>query len=256
MKRFSILKLQQQFGDYIKRSSIHSSHEIENIIIDQSPFSIQERLLVYKNAYKQRIHGSLEEDFPKTFEVLKSENFFELVEEYMMKFPSTYWSLAEFSKNLPEFISNSRWGKNYKFLNELAAFEWLKNLSFLAKDSEPFDFTAISKIPENKHKDIFLKLSPSVIFFKSKWAVHCVGIKKFIPKRSYFYIIYRFNGVVYHENMPQNLWQILNKISQGLNIGEIIELSLHLEEQKISKCISKWVSKGIISHFIYNGEYQ
>ena len=254
MKRPSIQKLQQQFSDYIKRGSYHASQDIENIIVDQSPISVQERLSVYKNAYKQRIHGSLEEDFPKTFEVLKSKNFFELVEEYMLNFPSTYWTLAEFSKNFPDFIAKSKCGMEYKFLADLARFEWLKNLSFLSETKDLFDFTTISKIPVDNHKDIILKLNPSVFFLRSRWAVHCVGIKKYIPKRSYFYIIYRHNGEIYHENIPQLLWQILNKISQGLNIGEIIESSLHLDEQKISKSFSKWVSKGIITHFIYNGE--
>lgn len=256
MKKPSILTLQQQFSDFLKRGSLDSSHEIEQTILNQLPISIQERLAIYKNAYKLRIHGSLKEDFPKTYEALSSRKFFGLVEEYMLKFPSTYWSLSEFSKNLPEFIATSNWGREYQFLAELAQFEWLKNLSFLSEKLPQFDFSSLLKIPDNKHNDVILKLDPTVFLFKARWAVHYAGVKKFIPKRSNFYIIYKDNNTVCYENIPKYLWEILNHISQGFKIGDILESSVLIEEKKIYKFFSKWVTKGIISHFIYDGAYQ
>ena len=107
-------------------------------------FKILERLLVYRTAYNQRIYSSLKEDFPKIYEILNEDNFNKLVEEYRIKYPSTYWSLGEFSKNLPDFIAESNWGKEIKYMEDLAKLEWIKCLCFLAKNSDYFNFSSIA----------------------------------------------------------------------------------------------------------------
>ncbi|APJ02732.1 putative DNA-binding domain-containing protein [Silvanigrella aquatica] len=254
MNKFSILTLQKRFADFLKRGSLNSNHEIENSIVNQSSISVEERLLIYKNAYKIRMHETLKQDYPKVYQVLNQEMFYELVEEYLMRSPSQNWNLNDFSSNLPNFIAQSKWSIEYKFLSDLAEFEWLKVLSFYSDEITPFNFSEISKIPVENHNKIVLYLAPSVVLYRARWAVHCVGNKKFIPKRSHFYIIYKNKGEVHSENIPQVMWRILMKISEGLCIEKIIDSDNTLDEQKISKNFHKWVSKGIISHYSYTEE--
>jgi hypothetical protein len=250
MKNLSFKILQQQFADYLKTGS----NEIENVILDQLPIPVFERLLVYRTAYNQRIYSSLKEDFPKIYEILKEDNFNILVEEYRMKYPSTYWSLGEFSKNLPDFIAESNWGKEFEYMEDLAKLEWIKCLCFLAKNSEYFNFSSIALVPSEKQNEIILELDSSVIFFESPWTLHKKNIKKSISNKINYYIVYRNNGIIYLECILKKDWNILQKISQGLNIGEIVEKTQVYNEKQISKCFSNWVKKGIISHFIYHGE--
>ncbi|KAB8039808.1 hypothetical protein GCL60_05970 [Silvanigrella paludirubra] len=250
MKNLSFKILQQQFADYLKTGA----NEIENVILDQLPISVFERLLVYRTAYNQRIYSSLKEDFPKIYEILNEDNFNKLVEEYRIKYPSTYWSLGEFSKNLPDFIAESNWGKEIKYMEDLAKLEWIKCLCFLAKNSDYFNFSSIALVPSEKQNKIILKLDSSVIFFESPWALHKKSIKKSISNKINYYIIYRNNGIINVECILKKDWNILQKISQGLNIEEIVEKTQVCNEKQISKCFSNWVKKGIISHFIYRGE--
>ncbi len=118
-----LLLLQQRFSKLIQ-SGVSNPVDIELIgILNQPPISVQQRFDIYQNAYSQRILESFEEDFPKIREILDENLFSKLVYEYLQKYPSNYWSLAEVGKNLSQFISSSSWGTQYEYLADLAQFE-------------------------------------------------------------------------------------------------------------------------------------
>ncbi len=217
-----------------------------DFILQKPPLTPSERFSIYQNAYEVRLIESLEEDFPQVKKVLSTDVFCNLGKEYLKSYPSQYWSLAEVGKDFPKFIANAN--LQYKFLADLAYFEWLKIIACFVADAELFDFSSIAEIAADKQNDIVLKLDSSVSLFKSKWSLHLENI----TQQDTLYLIYQKQGEALHILLTCVQYDILEKILQGLSIGEIFSTFQDIQEEEITNWFSAWVSEKVISHFKLN----
>src|SRR5689334_16140542 len=63
-----------------------------------------ERLDIYANMYFYRIRDALKEDFPAVLKILGEMGFHNLITEYLLKYPSTHYSLRYVGRHLPRFL--------------------------------------------------------------------------------------------------------------------------------------------------------
>ena len=110
---------------------------------------------------------------------------------------------------------------------------------------EPFNFSTIANIEEDKQQEIILKLDTSVYLFSSRWALHAENI---VHEENY-YVVYQKEGEVFHTVLSLLQWDILTKISQQFSIGKIIASMPDVQESEVTNFFSYLVSENIITHF-------
>jgi hypothetical protein len=85
--------------------------------------SSQERWSIYNLGYRSRLKNSLREDFPETLELMGEFSFINQVEDFIQKTPSRYWTLAEYSREFPEFLAQRQVSPEHSLKAKL---EWAK----------------------------------------------------------------------------------------------------------------------------------
>jgi hypothetical protein len=94
-----------------------------------------ERLDIYANMYFFRLRDCLAEDYPKVSKIVGGAAFHNLVTDYLLRHPSTHWSLRYLGAALPVFLAGHPLADRFPFLADLARLEWARIDVFDAPDA-------------------------------------------------------------------------------------------------------------------------
>jgi hypothetical protein len=94
-----------------------------------------ERLDIYANMYFYRLRDGLAEDYPKVSAIIGGADFHNLVTDYLLRHPSTHWSLRYLGAALPGFLAGHPLAERFPFLADLARLEWARIDVFDAPDA-------------------------------------------------------------------------------------------------------------------------
>ena len=107
----------------------------------------RERVQIYADMVLWRQIDVLREDFPKLVVLLGDDEFAELAEAYVRRWPSEFPSLVRLGRKLAEFIRSSDDGTRRPDLADLAALEWARAEIFEEADAQPVDPDALRVHP-------------------------------------------------------------------------------------------------------------
>lgn len=164
-----LLRVQRALQDYLLASSkslakIDSSGGINlNALIAETervPRSI--RLHIYANAYRARMIEALSTDFSGLHAYLGDDEFSELVDAYIEKHTSSYFSLRNVGSELGDFLQSTQPYATHIELSELAAFEWALCHAFDASDTAIADAAYFSALPPQQWPQLTLRFAPAV----------------------------------------------------------------------------------------------
>lgn len=120
-----------------------------------------QRLRIYSSMYFARLLESLQEDFPKTREVLGDEAFEALARAYLAKHPSRHPSLRHLGDRLPSFLGHGRWART-PWLAELARLERALVDAFDAPDATPLGAQSLASLPAGAWGGLRFGFHPSL----------------------------------------------------------------------------------------------
>lgn len=144
MNRFT--DLQHQFQAFVMRGE----RAVQDAIVGDDLASSDERLAVYFDAYRMRLLGILETEFPGVRALTTAEQFREIGLGYLAKFPSSYPSVRWFAGNFAGYIETVQEQLELPYLGEMAAFEWARGRAFDAADSSVLDPEDLAKLPPDE----------------------------------------------------------------------------------------------------------
>lgn len=162
----SELKLrQQQMMQYL----LHGDGDFPKNLVAPNGVDPQQRLSIYYNGYRLRLAETLAVDHDLLGSYLGDDLFEKLTYSYIKTFPSTSKSLRNFADNLPEFLKNDGFFRDYPQLSEFARFERSLLRSFDAPEqailpSDYFQTLAVELWPGT-----CLSFHPSTQLFYSEW---------------------------------------------------------------------------------------
>lgn len=116
----NLAEIQRRVVQMIKRNPSNSS----DLVRPMGSASPQTRIDVYCNAYATRMTESLRDDFGRVCDLLDTQEFENLAQEFTNEYPSRYASLAEFSKHFPQYLKVKS-----PNLYRAASLDWLEILS-------------------------------------------------------------------------------------------------------------------------------
>jgi uncharacterized protein len=125
--------------------------------IKTSKSSKEELVNIYRNNMRVTLSNVLKITYPLVLQKIGTKKFEEFSQEFISKNRSQSNNLDEFGEEFADFFA----AKNEEFLHDLAALEWLKQKSYLAKDSTFLDVFALQNLASEKLFDIRFELQPS-----------------------------------------------------------------------------------------------
>ena len=121
--------------------------EVDAVFRGTPELPARARVQIYADMVLWRQIDVLREDFPKLAALLGDEEFAELAEAYVRRWPSEFPSLVRLGRRLAEFIRSCDDGTRRPDLADLAALEWARAEIFEEADAPAADADALRVHP-------------------------------------------------------------------------------------------------------------
>jgi hypothetical protein len=255
----TLTELQQCFLD----AMLSDDDSVKHHVVEQGELSREQRVSIYKNAYKARLTESIETDHEILGIYLGDELFEQMAQGYIKTFPSNNRSLRNFSNHLPEYLKQISPFKEHPVIAELARFERRLLDAFDAADAKRATLDELKLIPEHCWPTMTFRLHPSAQLFTTDYnCVECWQALKVnqIPPEPNNQIR---NWLIWrnHERLTEFMsltgteLQILEFMLSGKTFADICnKLANNMPEQEVSafsvESLISWLNKGIIRSLI------
>lgn len=154
----ALRSLQQSFMDYL----LGSSSTIEQHIQSTENFSAENRLNIYAYAYKARLKEAMTTDYEKLHTYLGDEQFNQVMERYIEKYPSQQTSLRYYSTEMASLLREEAPFNQLPVLTELAYIEAAFANSFDAADGPLISIEDLASLPPEAWGTLRLNFHASV----------------------------------------------------------------------------------------------
>lgn len=158
--------IQHRFMDYLLTGNVDPF--IQDIAA-KGGVSVDVRAQIYQYAYKQRLRETIETDHEMLGLYLGDEMFDAMVDHYVVQHPSQFYSLRDFTTQLPQFLEKHLPFSDYPILAEMARFERLLLDVFDALDAQVCSTQNLRDILPESWPEMKLRLHPSLQFFAADW---------------------------------------------------------------------------------------
>jgi len=120
------------------------------------------RLSVYQNAYRLRLVGILEEEYPVLCKYLGQADFWLLADRFIKAMPSHHPNARMFPVRLPDFMANDAKVSDRPEAVDLAALENALSRAFDARDADIVEMNALTALPAEHIAALEIAFGPSV----------------------------------------------------------------------------------------------
>ncbi|MEO8006227.1 MAG: DNA-binding domain-containing protein [Betaproteobacteria bacterium] len=141
MKR--LLATENRFQDYV----ISGTPAIDSEIEGRDAAFREQRLAIYRDAYRLRLAEVLGTDYGNLHSYLGDDAFNELAREYLAAHPSSFRNVRWFGGKLADFLAEIPRYAAHPELAELARFEWALGRAFDAPDEASVSFEQVASVP-------------------------------------------------------------------------------------------------------------
>jgi hypothetical protein len=233
---------------------------IAEAIVDAPPLAIDERLGIYRDAYRVRLIEALDDTYPVLHALLGDEVFTALGEEFVAAHPSVHRSIRWYGRELAEFLGQRPPYAEQPILAELALLEWTLSEVFDAADAPPKPRSAFSAIDAAAWSELRFEFHPSLRRLHFLWnsaAVWQAMSRQETPpeparaEESVPWLLWRQNLQNYFRSMPADEAVALDSALRGHTFGETCEaLADCLPADEIplraAGLLGVWADSGII----------
>lgn len=252
MKRIALADLQHHFKSAVMGDSIVPV--AFELVRATDSFSKLERVGVYRHAYRARLLEALEEDFPLLKNQLGEEAFSEIAKSFIDARPSAYASLAEFSRHLPDFLSES--SDRPEWLTDLARFEWHLVVAGTLERTLDNQWAEFSKLPDHKKLEVSLGLHPTASLFESRWAVDELrDLSPKIPSKTEVQLlIYRDGSEATVQRLSKDEAEAIRLLQRGTKLATMAEALMErgVSQENTVLWFTQWSQKRIVSFNSHN----
>ncbi len=249
-------QLQQDLQNHL----LGAPSPITAAIIDAPPLPIEERLGIYRNAYRVRLIEALDDTYPILHAVLGDEVFSALGEEFVAANPSVHRSIRWYGSELAEYLGRCPPYAEQPILAELALLEWTLAEVFDAADATPTPRAAFSAVDASAWGDLRFEFHPSLRRLRFQWnsaAVWQAMSRDEMPpdpacaEHAVPWLLWRHNLQNYFRSMTGDEAVALDSALRGHTFGEICEaLAEWLPDEEIplraAGLLGTWADSGII----------
>ena len=233
---------------------------IADAIVAAPPLPIEDRLGIYRNAYRVRLIEALDDTYPVLHALLGDEVFSALGEEFVAAIPSVHRSIRWYGRELAQFLGRCPPYAEQPILAELALLEWTLAEVFDAADATPTPRASFSAIDASAWSELRFEFHPSLRRLHLQWntaAVWQAMSRDEVPPDPVYadhtvpWLLWRQNLQNYFRSMSADEAVALDSALRGHTFGEICEALGHwLPDEQIplraAGLLGAWADSGII----------
>jgi hypothetical protein len=160
-----IVELQRDFQQHL----LMGDDAIFESVVDAPPLPAARRLKVYRNAYRVRLLGALEDTYPVLFKILGDEMFENLGHAFIDAHPSVHRSIRWYGRELSDFSAHTPPFAEQPILAEIARFEWTLSEVFDAADAVPVGREALQAMDPDSWDQLGFVFHPSLRLLNLAW---------------------------------------------------------------------------------------
>lgn len=251
----SLVSLQEA----LQRHLLEDDEAIASELVSPFKGSLDERLAVYANGYRWRLIDALQKEYALLHHYLGDDAFIELSDAYIDEYPSRFYSISEFTKLLPQFLS--KYQPHQSYLSELAQLISALSLSLEAVDAQFLSPEALAKIPIQNWPSLCFKYHPSVHYFSFQWNTFSLWktlVQKTVfptmTKENSYCIVWRKELQSYANSLVESEAVIIQAFQAGSCFAEVCEIvcarGLVSETEAatlLANCLTRWLNDHLIS---------
>jgi hypothetical protein len=231
---------------------------LEALVRGDERLSAAERIDIYTNAYFYRMLECLGEDFPATLAAVGTDNFADLVKEYLLEHPPTEPSILYAGLYLADFLNDHPLAERWPFIADLARLERAALDVFHAADASALALETLNAVPSEEWPALRLRTHPAVEIVHSEWRIadvlHTVeqGREWTAPEHAgTSVLVWRQNALVNYRNLEPVERDALAIVAKGASFAAACEaVAVGVEEPDrvtlIGQLMARWLADGII----------
>jgi hypothetical protein len=254
----SLHRLQADFQNYVLGVDTDRP-EILCDIAAHYGLKAEDRLAIYYNAYRARLHDALSSAFDKTHAYVGDELFAELCEGYVRDHPSHFRNMRWYGDRFAEFVRQAL--PDYPVVAELAAFEWTLGLSFDAADAPVLAAKDLAAIDADEWERIGFHLQPSLQILPMHWNATEIWLaldRDEAPPDAVradepgHWLVWRKDLQPHFRSLSDLETRALRGLQQGLSFAEVCSVAASGANQddvsvQIASWLQTWVNEAVLA---------
>lgn len=232
------------------------------------------RMAIYFDDYIARFRGILRSDFDALTHALGRRKMNELIDAYVLEFPSTHPNINFYGASFPAFLATTKMDVPHReFLVELARLQALVTSRFLCEDTPAMPAEAISAIPPEQWAETRLVGRDSLHLVHFEWPVNSYLRALYrheedpdqhpepeIPTEKdpcYMQIFRNDAHRVWRVELSRERFELLWQLTDGEALGKALESAAELTNQdeaafmaSVQEWFEDWNKDGVFSAVI------
>jgi hypothetical protein len=245
-----LAELQERLQNHLLNDDEAIVQQLTCPFMEQLP----QRLGVYAQGYRWRLIDALQKEYSLIHSYLGDEDFVTLSEAYIDAYPSRFYSVSEFTKQLPSFLMKYR--SQHPYLSELARLIRALSLSLETKDASILSATVLAEVPLQNWPSLCFTFHPSVQCLSFCWNTFtfwkALVKKTVLPKlceKSSYCIVWRKELQSYANSLSTLEFAIFQALQAGTCFADACEavytsgLASEAEAANwVANCVSTWLN--------------
>ena len=127
------------------------------------------RIAIYANNVREIGLATLEAGFPVLLRLAGRDWFRQIGVNYLRRHPSPSGNMHYLGARLPEYLEAELADGPYAYFADVARLEWAYQEALVAAEPSVIDLAALAAVPEERHVDLVLEMSPAARLVGSAW---------------------------------------------------------------------------------------
>lgn len=217
----------------------------------------EERVEIYHDMYLLRMEEALASDYPAIKHYLGDDAFFEMVRDYVQRYPSRSYTLNRLGDHLPQFFLDDPERKNAAFLYDLASAELAITQAFDAEESPRLTLEQVQAIPQDGWATARLRPASSLRLLETRHPVtdHLNAAKRALPasnlrRKTSYLVVWRKDYSVFQMELTRTEFVLLRSLAAGTALGDAVAQTLTSlksseSQKKVFKWFRTWIGEGM-----------
>jgi len=153
----------------LQRDLLGVENAIASAIVEAPPLATEERLAIYRHAYRARLTEALDDIYPVLHGLLGDETFAAVAGMFIEAHPSVHRSIRWYGRELADFLAERAPFAEQPILSEVARFEWTLSEVFDAPDSPSLDRATLMGLDPQAWAGLEFRFHPSLRRLRFSW---------------------------------------------------------------------------------------
>jgi len=234
------------------------SDHLRHVVLPSHSMTPAQRIGVYHGMYLMRMEEALETDYPVIRYHLGDRQFSHLVREYVLRYPSTSYTLNRLGDHLPQFFIDRPEWPQAAFLHDLARLELAMTEVFDEEESPLLGGDELEAVPPERWEDAQLRPIAALRLLAFRHAVipNLVAFHEDRPspgprRRASWVAIYRRDYSILRLELSRAEHDLLRTLVDGMSLGQALATAAASksprQQAKVFGWFRTWISEGLFT---------